>query len=167
MTQCSAVANAVGVVERSRANPGRVGVIVVGTIRKARCSARLVERDLAGKPGRAWKPVGDDGTVVAMNVIAKILVVFQLAKIGQQFLEAPLIIAHLGPGIVVLGHTSQKHFPVDGARAPSYFTAGHQHFRSVVRGFADKLPVVVADHNIDFRRITVFDFLRRCLKRVA
>src|ERR671923_84044 len=45
--------------------------------------------------------------------INEILVIFQLAKVGEQFLESPLIVAHGGPGVIILRHPAQEDLAVD------------------------------------------------------
>src|SRR5262245_30395091 len=83
MTDGSAVANPVGVVERGRADASRFRVVVVSTIGKTGSTTRLIESNLAREPGVAREPVSDDGAIIAMECIGEILVIFQLAKVGE------------------------------------------------------------------------------------
>src|SRR5262249_17988274 len=113
MTDGGAVANPVGVVERGRADTGGFWVVVVSTIGETGSTTRFIESNLAREPGIARKPVSDDGAIIAMEFIGEILVIFQLAKVGEQFLEAPLIVAHGGPGVIILRHPAQEDLAVD------------------------------------------------------
>src|SRR5262245_32241848 len=83
MTDGGAVANPVGVVERGRADAGRFWVVVVSTIGETCSTTRLIESNLAREPGIAREPVSDDGAIIAMECIGEILVIFQLAKVGE------------------------------------------------------------------------------------
>src|SRR5262249_26457549 len=94
VTEGGAVANTFGVVEWGGADAGRFWMVVVSTIGESGGATRLIESDLTREPGVARKPVGDDGAGVAMECISEILVIFQPAKVGEQLLEPPLIVAH-------------------------------------------------------------------------
>ena len=83
MTDGGAVANPVGVVERSRADASRFRVVVVSTIGESGGATRVIEGDLAREPGVTRKPVGDDRASVTMEFIGEILVIFQFAKVGE------------------------------------------------------------------------------------
>ena len=50
-----------------------------------------------------------------MEIIVDVGVGFQPTEVGQYIGESPLIVAHGGPGIVVLGDTAQQHLTIDGA----------------------------------------------------
>src|SRR5215510_10604560 len=83
MTDGGAVANPVGVVERGRADTGRFWVIVVSTIGETGGTTRFIESHLAREPGGTREPVSDDGASIPMELISEILIIFQLAKIGN------------------------------------------------------------------------------------
>src|SRR5262249_31208057 len=155
MTNGGAVANPVGVVEGGRADAGRFWVVVVSTIGETGSTTRLIESDLAREPGVAREPVSDDGATIAMECIGEILVIFQLAKVGEQLLESPLIVPHGSAGVRILRHPTQEDLAVDGAGTARYLATRHQHLRGLVRGLADELPVVVAGHDVDFGGIAV------------
>src|SRR5262245_3226553 len=122
MTDGGAVANPVGVVERGRADSGRFRMVVVCAIGESGGATRLVEGDLAREPGMACKPMRDDRASVAMELIGEILVIFQLAKVGEQLLEAPLIVAHGGPGVIILRYPAQEDLAIDGAGTARHLT---------------------------------------------
>src|SRR5262249_59339711 len=67
MTEGSAIANPVGVVEWSRADAGRFWMVMVRTVREPGGATRLVEGDLAREPGITRKPAGDDGARSGMK----------------------------------------------------------------------------------------------------
>jgi hypothetical protein len=155
MTDGGAVANPFGVIERGRADAGRFWVVVVSTIGETGSTTRLIESNLAREPGVTRKPVSDDGAIIAMEFIGEILVIFQLTKVGEEFLEAPLIVTHGGPGVIILRDPTQEDLAIDGAGTTRHLAAWHQHLRGLVCCLADKLPVVVTGHDIDFGGIAV------------
>src|SRR5215472_6037015 len=155
VTEGSAIANPVRVVEWGRADAGRFWMVVVRTIGEPSGATRLVEGDLAREPGIARKPVGDDGASIAMKCIGEILVIFQLTKVREQLLKSPLIVAHGSPGVIVLRHPAQEDLAIDGAGTTRHLATRHQHLWGLVRSLADKLPVVIAGHDVDFGSIAV------------
>src|SRR5215510_11980866 len=163
VTEGSAIANPVGVVEWGRADAGGVRTVMVRTIGEPGGATRLVEGDLAREPGIARKPMGDDGASIAMKFIGEILVIFQLTKVGEQLLKSPLVITHGSPGVIVLRYPAQEDLAVDGAGTTRHLATRHEHLRGLVRGLADKLPVVVAGHDVDFGGIAVLDLFWQVL----
>src|SRR5215475_7266681 len=132
--------NPVGVVERGRADAGRFWVVVVSTIGEAGDTTRLVESNLAREPGVTREPVSDDGASIAMEFIGEILVIFQLAKVGEQFLETPLIVAHGGPGVIILRHPAQEDLAVDRTGTTRHLATWDQRLRGLICCLTDKLP---------------------------
>src|SRR5438105_815600 len=113
VTEGSAVTNPVRVVERGRADASGFRMVMVSAIGEPGVTARLIEGDLARQPGVTLKPVGDDGASITMEFVNKILVIFQLTKVGKQFLESPLIVAHGSPGVIILRHPPEEDLAVD------------------------------------------------------
>ena len=143
-----APADAVGVVERRGANAGGIGAIVVVGMGETVGADGVVEGRLSRQPILALEASGDDGTVVAVEVVGEIGVGLQAAETAQQVREAPLVIAHGGPTVVVLGDAPQEHLAVDGAGTAGDLATGHHDlgvFRGAVPG---ELPVVVAGHHV-------------------
>src|SRR4030095_1428528 len=124
---------------------------------KTSSTHRLIESNLAREPGVARESVSDDRASIAMEFIGEILVIFQLAKVGEEFLEAPLIVAHGGPGVIILRHPAQEDLAIDGAGTTRHLATWHQHLRGLICCLADKLPVVVTGHDVDFGGIAVLD----------
>ena len=139
-------------------------MVVVRRIGEAGGAAGLVECHLGRQPGLPFEAVGDNGSVRSVKVVAVIGVGLQLAEIGQQLLKIPLVVAHLRPTVVVLGHAPQEHLPVDRTGATGHPAPGHQHFPGGVGGLTHKLPVVVAGHYVNFRGVPELYFLGQPLE---
>ena len=137
---------------------------MVGRIGVPSRSAGLVER-LGGRvPGVTREAVHHDGPFRSVEIIAEISVGLYLPEIGQTVLEFPFGIAHLGPRVVVLGNSTEKDLPVDGAGASGDLASRNQHFRGLLRGFAGELPVMVADHDVDLGGVAELHLLGQLLK---
>ena len=164
VAQGGAHAHAAGVVEGSRADAGGVGVVVVRAVGKPRLAAGGVECVLCRVPGLRLEAVAHDGAVGAVEIVGEVSVGLQLAEVGQAVGVAPFAVAHFGPRIVVLRHAAQEHLPVDGAGAAGDLAARHHHRRGALGGLADELPVVVADHDVDFSGVAELHLLRQTLE---
>jgi hypothetical protein len=82
--------------------------------------------------------------VFSMIVIMIINVGLDLSKIGQDLLEAPLVVAASGPALKVIGNPTVEGRGVDGTRSANNLTSGDGHRRSLGGGCSDELPVVFA-----------------------
>ena len=83
----------------------------------AQTRAGLDEGMLEGMPGIAGSAHDRDGPVAAVKVVLHIGVGFQLAEERKNVLIGPLVIALVGPGVIVFGQAAQKDLAVDGAGA--------------------------------------------------
>src|SRR5690349_17994820 len=87
-------ADAVGIVERHRADAGGVGQVMVGAIGKTCGPARVVKGFLIGQPFGARGAPRSYWTTGAVKIAAaEIKVVLKLAEIAQTVIEAPQRIA--------------------------------------------------------------------------
>ena len=160
-----APADAVGVVEGHRPHAAGLGVVVVGDLGEALVAAGPEEGGLVGKQLLPLEAAGDDGPVGVVEVIAgEVGVGLDAAQEGQELDEAPLVVAHLGPGVVVLGDAAQEHLAVDGAGAAGDLAPGDHHGRSGVGGLAPELPVVVAGHDVGGGGVAELDLVGQLLE---
>ena len=142
--QRRAHAHAVGVVHRDGADAARLRVVHVRVVGESGGTGGVVERLLRRQPGLAGKAAHRNEAVVVVEVVGpKVHVGFQLAQVGQDAGEAPLVVAQGGPGVVVLRHAAQQHLAVDGAGAAHHAPArdGHRLGRQRSR-IALERPVV-------------------------
>ena len=100
------------------------GVVVVVDLVVASCDGRDVEGLLQGQPGLALVAADGNGAVEAVEVVDDVGVGLQLAEVGQALDEGPLVVAPLGPAVVVLGNAAQEDLAVDGAGAADDLAAG-------------------------------------------
>ena len=119
--------HAVGVVHRQRADAAGIGVVVVVDLGIPRRHGRYVERLRQRQPGLALVAAHRHRAVEAVEVVYYVGVGFQLAEIRQALDEGPLVIAPLGPTVVVLGNAAQEHLAVDGAGAADHLATRHHH----------------------------------------
>ena len=119
--------HAVGVVHRQRADPAGIGVVVVVDLGIPRRHGRHVERLRQRQPGLALVAAHRHRAVEAVEVVNYVRIGFQLAEIGQALHERPLVVAPLGPTVVVLGNAAQEHLAVDGAGPAHHLAARHHH----------------------------------------
>ena len=99
-----APADAVWVVEGHGADAAGLGVVVVGGVGEPLLAAGGVEGGLVGQELLALEAAGDDGAFGVVEVIAgEVGVGLDAAEEGEQLDVAPLVVAHLGPGVVILG----------------------------------------------------------------
>ena len=160
-----APADAVGVVEGHRADAGGFGVVVVGDIGEALVAAGGVEGGLVGQELLALEAAGDDGAVGVVEVIAgEVGVGLDAAQEREQLDEAPFVVAHLGPGVVVLGDAAEEDLAVDGAGAAGDLAAGDHHGGCGFGGFAPELPVVVAGHDVGGGGVAELDLVGQLLE---
>src|SRR5437868_98802 len=81
ISQSAAPSNTIGIVECHRANSAEAGMIMVGTVRKTRSPARIVERALIRQPLFRLGTRGDYGAAGTMIIgTAEIKIGFELAK---------------------------------------------------------------------------------------
>ena len=110
---------------------GRFRVVLVLVDRVALSNAGLLEGRGVGHPFGAGIAANGDRAVVAVNVASpKIEVSLHLVEVGQALGKAPLVVAPLGPAVIVLGNATQQHLAVDGAGAaggpaPGNLQVGH------------------------------------------
>ena len=165
IAQGGAPADAIGVVEGYRADAAGLGVVVVGDFGEPLVAAGLEEGGLVGQQFLALEASGDDGAVGVVEVIAgEVGVGLDAPQEGQQLDEAPLVVAHLGPGVVVLRYSAQEHLAVDGAGAAGDLAAGHHHGWGGVGGLAPELPVVVAGHDVGGGGVAELDLVGKLLE---
>ena len=136
--------HAVGVVHGDGTHAAGLRMVHVRVVREPDGPGGVVERLLCRQPGRLGKAAHGYETVVVVEVIgAEVHVAFQLAQVGQDAGEPPLVVAEGGPGVVVLGYATQQHLAVDGAGAADHPAARHGHgLGSQGSGVALERPVV-------------------------
>ena len=164
VADCGAEPDAVRVVQRQGAYAGGIGVVVVWAVGEALGPAGVVEGLLVRTPRLSPEPVRHYRAVGAMEVVVECGVGLQPAKIGQQLVEAPLIVAQGGPAIVVLGDPSQEDLAVDGAGAARDLAPGDQHRLRGLGGFADEVPVVVAGHDVGGGGVAILQLVGEALE---
>ena len=148
VAQGGAPTDAVGVIEGRGADAGGIRAVVVVGMGEAVGAGGVVESGLSREPLLALETAGDDGAVVAVEVVGEVGVRLQAAEAAQQVLEAPLVVAHGGPGVVVLGDAAQEHLAVDGAGAAGDFAAGNHDLGVLSGAVSGELPVVIAGHDV-------------------
>ena len=165
VAQGRAPADAVGVVDRAGTDPRCVGKVVVRAVWDADGPAGIVKRLLVGQGLIGLEPAHDYGTVGVVEVVAaEVGVGLDHAEVLQQVLEAPLVVAQSGPGVVVLGNAPQEDLAVDGAGAAGDLAPGHQHRFGMFGGLAGELPVVVAGHYVGAGGVAELDLFRQMLE---
>ena len=98
-----AQADAVGVVQRHWADAGRVGMVQIGSVWKARLRRGSIESLLIGPPLRLREPAADYRPVGIMEIAAaEFGVGLHLPEVVEQVLVTPLVVSHFGPRVVVL-----------------------------------------------------------------
>ena len=145
VSQRGAPPHAVHVVQGRGADPGRVGVVVVRALREPVVEAGLVEGLLVlvhlrlGKPAHRYRPVR------SVEVAAEAAVALEAAEVGQQLPVVPLVVAHSGPAVVVLGHAAQQYLGVHGTRPAGNLPSGYQPRLGIVRKPSHVGAPVLAD----------------------
>src|SRR5438552_1563290 len=119
-------------------------MVMVRTVREPCRPTGFVKGRLAWQPRLPPETVGGNRATRAVHVVVEVLVGLELAKVGQQLLKTPLVVAHGGPRVIVFGHAAQEDLAVDGARATRHLAARHQYLRRLVGASPDELPVVAA-----------------------
>ena len=135
-------ANAAGVVQRRGAYACGAGLVVVGAVREPAGAAGLVEGPLVRVQLVVLEAAHWDGAVASVEVAREVGVRLDTAEVRQQLLEAPLVVAHRGPGIVVVGYAAQEDLGVDRRRAAGDLAARHQHGRLVRAALRHEVPKV-------------------------
>src|SRR2546421_11543920 len=153
-------ANAVRVVAGHRTNASGVRVIMVWTLRKSCRPTGVVEGPLVWQPLIALKASDNDRPVGAMKVaVTEVRVRLDLAEILEAMLKVPRIVAHRSPCVVIFRYAAQEHLAIDGTRSTRHLAPRHHHLRRLVGRLANKLPVMVTDHNIGGRSIAVLHLI--------
>ena len=151
IAQIGAHPDAVGVVEGGGSDALRIRVVVVPDFSIAGRYAGRVEGVLGRQPTFPGETVHDDGPVAPMEVVVAVVRVgLDAPEDWKQLGVGPLVVALGGPAVVVLRHAAQEHLAVDGAGAAGDLAAGHHNLRRGVGALAHELPVMVADHDVDF-----------------
>ena len=134
--QRGAHSHAVDVVHRPRRNGGvAVRRVLVGMLRDAQADAGIVEGRVEGQPVLPLGAAHRQRALGAVEVVAAVVpVVLQLAEEGQAVGELPLVVAPLGPQVVVLGNAAEDHLAVDGRRAAHGLAARDDHRLVLQRG---------------------------------
>ena len=104
-------------VESQGSDPGGAGPVVVRAIRKYGVQAGLVEGALLRPPFAVGVPPAGYWPGVPVELVPKVLVVFQLDQVGQDVLKSPPGVAPLGPEIKVFRHGPEELGIVDGTGA--------------------------------------------------
>src|SRR5918996_4511616 len=88
--------------------------------------------------------VDKDGAFSPVKVVVEVDVSLDFMEVREHLLKAPLIIAHGGPGVEVLGYPPIESRGVDGAGPSSDLASGNRHRWRQVGGPGNELPVVGA-----------------------
>ena len=119
-------------------------MILIGVLPVTHGYAGVIIRAEVRKPVCPFVPADRNGAVVAVKVSSgKVEVGLQFTEVGQHFGERPLVIAPLGPIVVVLGYAPEQHLAVDGAGAAGGFAPGNHHrFGLQGRALGLKVPAM-------------------------
>ena len=98
-----AKADAVGIVQWHSADAGGVRMVVVRGIGEVGVPAGVVEGALNREPLLPLEASGDYWAVGSVKVAVEVCIGLKLPKVGEQPLEAPLIVAEGRPRVVVFG----------------------------------------------------------------
>src|SRR5215475_508717 len=142
-------ANAVRVVAGHWTNASGVRVIMVWTVWKSCCPTGVIEGPLVWQPLISLKASDNDRTVGAMKIaVTEVRVRLNLAEILKAILKVPLIVAHRSPCVIIFRHAAQEDLAIDGTRSARHLAPRHHHLRRLVSCLANKLPVMVTDHDV-------------------
>ena len=165
IAQGGAETYAVGVVERNWADTRRLGMVVVRAIGETGSSTGVLKGGLVRIQLVLLEPAGDYGALRAVEIIVgEVSVGLDLPEIGEALGEAPLVVTHGRPRVVVLRYTPQEDLAVDGAGAAGNLASWHHHGGRSLGGLAPELPVVVAGHDVCCRGVPKFHFIWQLLK---
>ena len=140
----SAPPDAVEGVEGERADSRGVGVVVVGAVGVSGVPGGVVEGLLVVVPLVGREPPGDDGAVVAVEIVMHVQVILDPSKVGEQVPVPPLVVARRGPSVVVLRHAAQEYHGIHRAGAADDPAPGRQHRFGLVGGLAHVVPAELA-----------------------
>ena len=120
-------------------------MVLVLADRVALRHARILERQGVGQPLAALVSAHWDRTLRPVEVVAtKVEIGLQFVEVGQTLHEAPLVVAPLGPAIVVLRDAPEQDLPIDRAGAACGPSTGDLKLRLLRRHLAGVAPVVRA-----------------------
>ena len=101
-----------------------------------------------------------DGAIRPVKVVMDVQVVLHLAKERQHLGIGPLIIAHGGPVVIVLGQPALHGLAVDGGPTPDHFPLCHVDFALFLGGHPSQGPVVLRLGGLGVAGVAVFHLVR-------
>ena len=133
ISQCGAHADSVGVVHWDGAHASRFRVVHVWVVGMTQSAEAGIERILGRQPSIPLVAAHRDGSFRAVEIVMDVCVGLQFSQVGENVGEAPLVVAHGGPCVVVLRNTAQQHLAIDGAGASHHPASGHRDGCSLLR----------------------------------
>ena len=140
--QGHAHADAVYVVLGAEADAGGFGVVHVGMVGVSGSGGGLEEGLLRRGPGLPLVVAHRHRAVGAVEIVAEVGIVLQLAEVGQAINIGPAFVAPRGPGVEVFWRAADEGLAVDGAGAAHGLAAWDGHWALFGRGGSGEGPVV-------------------------
>ena len=117
-------ADAVGVIHRNRAHARGLRVVHVWVVGMALGAETSVKSVLGRQPILFGVSPYWDGSIAAVEVVVNVSIGLQFPQEWEHIGEAPFVISHGGPGVIVLGYSSEQHLAIDGAGTADHPASG-------------------------------------------